>query len=154
MVGTWGPGLFDNDEALDLIGWLAGADEVERLKALKWIFGGGKLRPDDLGEFRRPATVVAAAAVAAAGLEPGEDVRAQIVALGHDPAAVLVPEAGALLADAALAALLIATGPDGEWQQGWADAGTGLPAREAVSQLASIFYRYQHRHDQELPLEY
>jgi hypothetical protein len=146
--------VFENDDALDLIDWLAGTDEVERLKALKWIFGGDKLRSGDLGEFRRPATVVAAAAVAAAGLEPGEDIRAQIVALGHDPADVLVPESSPALADAALAALLIATGPDGEWQLGWADAGTGLPAREAVSQLASIFHRYQHRHDQELPLEY
>lgn len=153
-VGTWGPGAFDNDDALDLIDWLAGADGAARVKALEWIFGQGALRPDDLGESRRSATVLAAAAVCAAGVEEGEDVRAQIIALGYDPASILVPDSSPALADAALTALLLATGPDGEWQQGWADAGTGLSARRSASQLASVFYRNQHRHDQELPLEY
>ena len=99
----------------------------------------------------RPST---AAAVAAAGLEQGEAFRAEITELGFEAVAVLVPESSPALADDALAALLIAAGPDGEWQQGWADAGTGLLARQTANQLASVFYRYQHRHDQELPLEY
>jgi hypothetical protein len=153
-VGTWGPGAFDNDDARDLLDWMAGVDEVERLKALEWIFGAGRLRPEDLGEFRRPGTVIAAAGVAAAGLEQGDAIRADITDLGYDAAAVLVPESSPALADDALAALLTAAGPDGEWQQGWGDAGTGLLARQTANQLASVFYRYQHRHEQELPLEY
>jgi hypothetical protein len=38
------------------------------------------------------------------------------------------------------------------WYQGWVDAGTALQARRTIDQLASVFYRYQHRNDQELPL--
>jgi hypothetical protein len=39
------------------------------------------------------------------------------------------------------------------WHQGWADAGTALQARQTTDRLASVFYGYQHRHDQELPLQ-
>lgn len=65
----------------------------------------------------------------------------------------MIPGDDPELADAALAALLIAAARDGGWHQGWADAGTVLQARRTTDQLASVFYRYQHRHDQELPLE-
>jgi hypothetical protein len=51
------------------------------------------------------------------------------------------------------AALLIAAGRDGAWHQGWADAAAALQGRQTTDQLASVFYRYQHLHDQELPLE-
>jgi hypothetical protein len=71
----------------------------------------------------------------------------------YDVAALAIPDSGPELADAALAALLIAAGRDGAWHQGWTDAGTALQARRTTDQLASVFYRYQHRHDQELPLE-
>jgi hypothetical protein len=152
--GNLGPGAFDNDDARDLLDWLAGADEAERLKALEWIFRAGRERHGDLGEFRRPGTVVAAAAVAAAGLEQGEAIRVEITELGYEAAAVLIPESSPALACDALATLLIAAVRDGEWHQGWTDAGTAMQARQTTNQLASVFYRYQHRHDQELPLGY
>ncbi len=66
----------------------------------------------------------------------------------------MIPDSDPELAGAALAALLIAAGRDGAWHQGWIDAGTALQARQTTDQLASVFYHYQHRHDQELPLEF
>lgn len=57
------------------------------------------------------------------------------------------------LAGAALAALLIAAGHDGAWHRDWTDPRTAPKARRTTDQLASIFYRDQHRHDQELPPE-
>jgi hypothetical protein len=68
-------------------------------------------------------------------------------------AALVIPGDDPELAGAALAALLITAGHDGAWHQGWVHAGTALRARQTTDQLASVFYRYQHRHDQELPLE-
>ena len=50
-----------------------------------------------------------------------------------------------LVNGAALAALLIAAGPDGPWHEGWADPETALQARRTTDQLASVFHRYQHR---------
>jgi uncharacterized protein DUF4259 len=70
-VGTWGPGAFDNDDALDLLGLLEGYDEAERRQAVEYIFRGARAHPEDLSEFPRPGEVVAAAALVAAGLEPG-----------------------------------------------------------------------------------
>ena len=76
----------------------------------------------------------------------------EITGRDYDLAALLIPGSDPELADAALAALLIAAGRDGAWHQGWVDAGTALQARRTTDQLASVFYRYQHRNDQELPL--
>ena len=64
----------------------------------------------------------------------------------------MIPGDDPELAGAALAALLSAAGRDGPWHQGWVDAATALQARRTADQLASVFYRYQHRNDQELPL--
>lgn len=146
--------MFDNDDALDLLVSLERYDETERLKALEWIFREARKYPGDLSEFPRPGVVVAAAAVVAAGLEQGEAIRAEIARQGYEAAAVLIPGSSPALACDALAALLVAAGRDGEWHQGWVDAGIALRARQATDQLASVFYRYQHRNDQELPLEY
>jgi hypothetical protein len=152
-VGTWGPGAFDNDDALDLLGLLEGYDEAQRRQAVEYIFRRAREHPVDLSEFPRPGEVVAAAALVAAGLEPGEAIRAEIIERGYE-AALLFPGSSPALACDALAALLVAAGRDGEWHQGWVDAGEALRARQATDRLASVFYRYQHRYDQELPLEY
>jgi hypothetical protein len=153
-VGTWGPGAFDNDDALDLLDWLARHTGARRRQTLERIFGEAREYPGDLSEWLSPREVVAAAAVVAAGLEPGQAIRAEIIKHGHDIAAVLIPGSSPALAWDALAALLVAAGRDGEWHQGWSDAATARQARLATDQLASVVYRYQHRHDQELPLEY
>lgn len=42
----------------------------------------------------------------------------------------------------------------GAWHYGWADAETALRARRTTDELASVFHRYQHGHDRELPLEW
>jgi hypothetical protein len=65
----------------------------------------------------------------------------------------MIPDNDPELADAALAALLIAAGREGAWHQGWTDAPTAALARRTTDQLAAVFYRYQYRHDQQLPLE-
>jgi hypothetical protein len=154
-VGTWGTGAFDSDQALDLLDTLTGQDAARRRQALELIFRTARehSQPQDFDRALGPGEVVAAAAVVAAGLEPGEVVAAEITEHGYDPAAVLIPGSDPALAAAALAALLIAAGRDGTWHRGWVDAGTALHARRTTDQLALVFSRYLHRHDQELSLE-
>lgn len=153
-MGTWGPGAFDNDDALDLLDWLARHTEARRAQAVELIFREAIECRGDLSEWCSPREVVAAVAIVAAGLEPGEAIRAEITKCGHETSAVLIPGRSSALADDALAALLIAAGRDGEWHQGWSDAATARQAHLTTDQLASVFYRDQHRNDQELPLEY
>lgn len=152
-MGTWGTGAFDNDLALDLLDTLTGQDAAQRRQELELVFRTAGEHPQDLDRVLGPGEVVAAAAIVAAGLEPGEAIAAEITERGYQPTAVLIPGSDPALADAALAALLIATGRDGTWHRGWADAGTALQARRTTDQLASILSRYQHRHDQDLPPE-
>ncbi len=152
-MGTWGPGAFDNDDALDLLDTLTEQDAASRRQTLERIFRTVREHPEDLNWTLGPGQVVAAAAVVAADLSAGEAVVREITAHDYDTAALVIPGSDPDLAGAALAALLIAAGRDGAWHQGWVDAGTALQARRTTDQLASIFYRYQHRHDQELPLK-
>ena len=152
-VGTWGPGAFDSDDALDLLDTLTEQDAAARRETLEQIFREAREYPDDLNWTLGPGQVVAAAAVVAAGLPDGGAVMREITGKHYDVAALVIPGDDPELADAALAALLAAAGRDGAWYQDWADAGTALHARRTTDQLASVFYRYQHRHDQELPLE-
>jgi len=152
-VGTWGPGAFDSDDALDLLGTLAEQDAVSRRATLERIFRRAREHPEDLNWTFGPGQVVAAAAVVAAGLPEGQAVAREITAHDYDMAALVIPGDDPELADVALAALLITAGRDDAWHQCWVDAGTALQARQTTDQLASVFYRYEHRHDQELPLE-
>ena len=69
-VGTWGPGAFDNDDALDLLDALSGQDTVARRHVLERIFREVREHPENLNFTLGAAEVVAAAAVVAAGL-PG-----------------------------------------------------------------------------------
>jgi hypothetical protein len=93
------------------------------------------------------------------GCRPGAAIAREIAGHGYDTAAIVIPD-DPELADHALAALLIAAAHDprairdGAWHHGWADEGTARQARWTTDELASAFYRYQHRHDQELPLEW
>ena len=150
-MGTWGPGAFDNDDALDLLDTLTEQDAASRRETLERIFRTTREHPENLNWTLGPGQVVAAAAVVAAGLPAGEASLREITGRDYDLAALLIPGSDPELADAALAALLIAAGRDGAWHQGWVDAGTALQARRTTDQLASVFYRYQHRNDRELP---
>jgi hypothetical protein len=71
----------------------------------------------------------------------------------YDVTALVVPGSDPELAGAALAALLAAAAYDGAWHRDWTDPRTAAQGRRTTDQLASVFYRDQHRHDQELPLE-
>jgi hypothetical protein len=109
-VGTWGPGAFDNDDALDLLDALTDRDAMQRRQELERIFRRTREHPEDLNYMFGHGQVVAAAAVVAAGR-------------------------------------------DGTWYEHWADPQTALQARRATDHLASIFYRHQHRDDEELPFD-
>ena len=150
-MGTWGSGAFDSDDALDLLDTLVEQNAASRRETLERIFRTARERPQDLNWTPDPAEVVAAAAIVAAGLPAGGAFVREISGHDYDVAALVIPGEDPEFADAALAALLIAAGRDGSWHQGWVDAETALQARSTTDQLASVFYRYQHRHDQELP---
>jgi len=152
-VGTWGSGAFDSDDALDLLNTLVEQNAASRRETLERIFCTARERPQDLNWTLGPAEVVAAVAIVAAGLPAGGAFVREIAGHDYDAAALVIPGEDPEFADAGLAALLIAAGRDGPWHQGWVDAETALQARSTTDQLASVFYRYQHRHDQELPLQ-
>ena len=152
-MGTWGSGAFDSDDALDLLDTLVEQNAASRRETLERIFRTARERPQDLDWTLGPAEVVAAAAIVAAGLPDGGAFVREIAGHDYDVAALVIPGGDPEFADAALAALLIAAGRDGSWHQGWVDAQTALQARSTTDQLASVFYRYQHRHHQELPLQ-
>ena len=151
--GTWGPGAFDNDDALDLLDTLRGRDAVSRRETVERILRKAVERPDDLNRTFGPGQVVAAAAVVAAALPTGGAFLRELAEYDYDAAAIVIPGNDPALVDAALAALLIAAGRDGAWNEGWVDAEEAKQARRTTDELASVFYRYQQRHDQELPLE-
>ena len=152
-VGTWGPGAFDNDDALDLLDALSGQDAAARRGVLERIFREAREHPENLNFTLGAAEVVAAAAVVAAGLAVGRAVAQEITRHDYDVTALVIPGSDPELAGAALTALLIAAGHDGAWHRDWTDPRTAAEARRTTDQLASVFYRNQHRHDQELPLE-
>lgn len=72
---------------------------------MEYIFRRAREHPEDLSEFPRVGEVVAAAALVAAGLEPGEAIRAEIIERGYQ-AALLFPDRSCH----ALTALLVAAG--------------------------------------------
>src|SRR5262249_58491271 len=66
-VGTWGPGAFDNDDALDLLDALSGQDTAARRQVLEQIFREARAHPANLNFTLGAPEVVAAASVVAAG---------------------------------------------------------------------------------------
>ncbi len=92
-VGTWGPGAFDNDDALDLLDTLTGQDPASRRETLERIFRTTREHPQDLNWTLGPAEVVAAAAVVAAGLPAGEAVLREITGHHYDTAALGLTDA-------------------------------------------------------------
>ena len=129
-VGTWGPGAFDNDDALDLLDALSGQGTAARRQVLEQIFREAREHPENLNFTLGAAEVVAAAAVVAAGLPAGGAVAQEITGHDYDVTALVIPGSDTELAGAALAALLIAAGHDGAWAPGLdrpPDSGAGPP---------------------------
>jgi hypothetical protein len=117
-VGTWGPGAFDNDDALDLLDALSEQDTAARRQVLERIFHEAREHPENLNFTLGAAEVVAAAAVAAAGLPVGGAVAQEITRHDYDLIALVIPGSDPELADAAFTALLNTTGRDGAWHRG------------------------------------
>ena len=150
---TWGPGAFDNDDALDLLDALSGQDTAARRQILWQIFREARAHPENLNFALGAAEVVAAAAVVAAGLPTGRAVAQEITRHDYDVTALVIPRSDPELTGAALAALLIMAGHDGAWHRDWTDPRTAAQARQTTDQLTSVFCHDQHRPEQELPLE-
>jgi Domain of unknown function (DUF4259) len=83
-VGTWGSGLFDNDDALDLLDALSEHDTVARRQVLERIFREAQEHPGNLNFTFGAAEVVAAVAVVAAGLPAGGAVAREITRHDYD----------------------------------------------------------------------
>ena len=115
--------------------------------------GSPQARSENLNFTLGAAEVVAAAAVVAAGLLAGGAIAQEITRHDYDVTALVISGSDPELAGAALAALFIAAGYDGAWHRDWTDTRTAAQGRRTTDELASVFYRDQHRHDQELPQE-
>jgi hypothetical protein len=70
-----------------------------------------------------------------------------------DVGAIVLPRVEPGLVDAALEALQVAAGRDGGWLDGWVTLEAAVGAKRTTDRIASVFYRYQRRNDQELPWE-
>ena len=102
-MGTWGPGAFDNDDALDLLDALSGQDTAARRQVLEQIFRDAREHAENLNFTLGAAEVGAAAAVVAAGLPAGGAVAQEITRHDYDVTALVIPGSGPALAGAALA---------------------------------------------------
>jgi hypothetical protein len=153
-MGTFGTGPFSNDGALDLLDELTGQPAGQRREILERIFFQVRDRPDLLGRQFLPAEIVAAAAVVAASLPGGDDIRRDLADQGYDVDAILVPAPDPELNASALEALLLAAGPSGPWHDGWIDPEDAARARQTTDRLTVILRREQPPHNQELPLQY
>jgi len=152
-VGTFGTGPFSNDSALDLLDELADQPPGQRREALERIFQV-RDRPDLLWRKFLPDEIVAAAAIVAASLPGGEDIRRDLAGQTYDVDAVLVPPPDRELTTFALQALLFAAGPDGPWHDGWVNQQDAARARQTSDQLTAILLRAQRSQDKGLPPQY
>ncbi len=137
-MGTFGTGPFSSDGALDLLGELAGQPPGQRREALERTFLQVRDHPDLLWREFFPDQIVAAAAIVAASLPDGENIRQDLAAHAYDLHEVLIPAPDHELTGFALQALLFAAGPNGPWHDGWADQQTAAQARQTSDQLTAI----------------
>jgi alpha-glucosidase len=140
-MGTFGTGPLSSDGALDLLDELTGKPIGQRREALERIFAQLRDRPDLLGRKLFPDQIVAAAAVVAASLADGEDIRRVLDDQGFDVDAILVRAPDPELSASALEALLVAAGRDGVWHDGWVDQETAAEARQTTDRLEAILRR-------------
>jgi hypothetical protein len=137
-MGTFGTGPFSSDSALDLLDELAGQPSDQRRQALERTFSQVRDHPGLLWGKFAPDQIVAAAAIVAAGLPGGEDIRQELSDQAYDANMLIVPAPGQQLTTLALQALLAAAGPGGPWHQGWVDQQTAADARQTIDRLTEI----------------
>jgi hypothetical protein len=124
-MGAWGPGVLDNDGAIDFLDDLADADLGERAALIRRALQVAVDSDDYLELYEAEAAIAAAAAVAAARL--GQD-----LADGDGDtvlAAADLPSAEDEVRALAVKALDRVTGADSEWRELWEDTdelGTAL----------------------------
>src|SRR5262249_59158418 len=82
-MGTFGTGPFGSDGALDLLDELTGQPADQRRETLGRIFSRVRGHPDLLWREFFPDEIVAAAAIVAASLPGGEDIRRDLVSQGY-----------------------------------------------------------------------
>ena len=147
-MGTFGTGPFGSDGALDFLDKLARQSAGQRRETLERIFSQVRDRPDLLGRKFFADEIVAAAAVVAASLASGEDIRRDLDDEDYDVNAILVQAPDPELSASALEALLVAAGPDGPWHDGWVNPETAAEARHTTDRLAATLRRDEHSQDQ------
>ena len=97
-----------------------------RRETLERIFRTARQHPEDLNWTVGPSEIVAAAAVVAVGLPADEAVMREIARWDLDVASLVIPDSDPELADAALAALLIAAGRGARRETGSFTGRTGI----------------------------
>lgn len=137
-MGTFSTGPFGSDTALDLLDELADQPSDQRRQAVERIFSQARDHPGLLWRKFFPDEIVAAAALVAAGLPDGEDIRQELSEQAYDASRVIVPAPDHELTTLALQALLFAAGPDGPWHQGWVSQQTAAHARQTIDRLTEI----------------
>src|SRR5262245_27317347 len=142
-MGTFGTGPVGSDGALDLLDELTGQPADQRRETLGRIFSRVRGHPDLLWREFFPDEIVAAAAIVAASLPGGEDIRRDLVGQGYHMHTVQIPAPDHELTASALHALLFAAGPDGPWHDGWATPETAAQAQHTSDQLTAILSRQQ-----------
>jgi Domain of unknown function (DUF4259) len=140
-MGTFGTGPFSSDTALDLLDELADQPSDQRRQAVERIFSQVRDHPDLLWRKFLPDEIVAAAAIVAASLPGGEDIRQELSKQAYDANRVVVLAPDHELITLALQALLFAAGPDGSWHQGWVSQQTAAHARQTTDRLTEILTR-------------
>lgn len=140
-MGTFGTGPFSSDTALGLLDELADQPSDQRRQAVERIFSQVRDHPDLLWRKFLPDEIVAAAAIVAASLPGGEDIRQQLSEQAYDANRVVVPAPDHELITLALRALLFGAGPDRSWHQGWINQQTAAHARQTTNRLTEILTR-------------
>jgi hypothetical protein len=145
IVGTWGPGPFSNDQALDLCDELGDMDDDEKAERLRAIFANAV--SSSTAERIWSSEVVAAAALVALAL-PGGAVVVHEEDGDFDPGAgenaddewtpAILRRPDAALSNLALEAVQAVTRAGSEWHSTWVGDDDRDAALERVSDIARI----------------
>ncbi|GIJ79075.1 alpha-glucosidase [Micromonospora phaseoli] len=136
-MGTFGPGPFGSDGALDFLDDVAERPPQQHAAVLRHMFGYVLANRDLLWREFFPDQVVAVAAFVAAALPGGEHLQHRLAQVS-DSSAVKLPEPMAGLAACALEALHFVASPGGPWHQGWTTETDRLEAQQTIDNLIAI----------------